>query len=351
MTKVNKISAILITALIAVTLLSCAKQDLVVEGKNVIGFHSKEVWTKALVSGVTDLQNDEDGFMVYAIGTFDGSGEFYNFKRNVKWTTVDGVKGWNYADLEYWLPTCTYDFRAYYPADFPATIDENGMSFTSYTIDPQCGNQKDILHATAQRATEDIVTEGSTVPLSFMHLLSNLNVTLKVEQKYRDEVQTDADGNIITDANGNQVVIRVPYNVIDAKVKAVAFEGVTETADYNGAWVEHRNTTSIGNNLELPIEVTPEGVRIFNDGLLAIPQTINSGDVSLYILADVVPPTGGTKPMSWNLKIPEITWAPNTKYNYVATLTADFSIEFEEPKVEGWGQEQISTGTGTVIIR
>ena len=233
----------------------------------------------------------------------------------------------------------------------PAIIAETGLSFTSFTIAPQYGNQKDILMASAQRATSEIATEGSTVPLSFSHLLSNLNVTLKVEQELRDEVQTDAQGNIITDANGEPVIIQVPYNVIDAKVKAVAFTGVSATADYNGSWVGHRSTTSIGDNMDSPIEVTPEGVGIFDEGLLAIPQTINAGDVSLYILADVVPPTGGTKPMSWTLKIPQSSWAPNTKYNYVATLTADFSIEFEEPKVESWGQEQISGGTGTVIIR
>ena len=103
----------LLAALAAASLLSCNKEEVAAPSdKTAIGFHSKDVWTKALVSGIDDLKNDEEGFVVYAHGTFDGTGESYNFKRNVTW---DGA-GWNYENLEYWLPTCSYDFHAYYPA-------------------------------------------------------------------------------------------------------------------------------------------------------------------------------------------------------------------------------------------
>ena len=338
----------LLAALAAASLLSCNKEEVAAPpDKTAIGFHSKDVWTKALVSGVNDLKGE--GFVVYAKGTFSGTKDTYYFNRDVKWSTVDGVAGWNYENLEYWLPTCTYDFRAYYPAEFPATsINKQDFSFTGFTIAPQYGNQKDILVANVHRSTSEIATLGSTVPFSFSHLLSNLNVTLKVEQDYRDEVQTDEEGNEMLDEEGNPITIRVPFNVIDANIKAIAFTGVTKTADYNGTWTNHTSTISIGDNMETPVAVTAEGVGFFDEGLLAIPQTINSGDVMLYILADIVLPTGGTKPMEWNLRIPAITWAPNTKYHYTAELTADFSIEFEEPKVEGWQQEQMS---GIVIIR
>lgn len=327
-------------------LLSCNKEEGTVESKHAIGFHSQDVWTKALVSGANDLK--DEGFVVYAKGTFTGTGESYKFSRDVAWTTVDGVAGWNYENLEYWLPACTYDFRAYYPASFPATISEEDFSFSEFELAPQYEEQQDILIASAQRATADIETEGRTVAFNFTHLLSCLNVTLKVEQDYRDEVQTDDEGNEMFDEEGNPITIRVPFNVIDANIKAIAFTGVTKIADYNGTWTNHTGTISIGDNMETPVAVTPEGVGFFDEGLLAIPQTINSGDVMLYILADIVLPTGGTKPMEWNLRIPAVTWAPNTKYHYTAVLTADFSIEFEEPKVESWQQEQMS---GIVIIR
>ena len=348
MTKVNKISAMLLAALAAASLLSCNKEEVAAPaGKTAIGFHSKDVWTKALVSGVNDLKGE--GFVVYAKGTFSGTKDTYYFNRDVKWSTVDGVAGWNYENLEYWLPTCTYDFRAYFPAQFPATsINKEDFSFTGFTIEPQYGKQQDILVANVHRSTSEIATLGSTVPFSFSHLLSNLNVTLKVAPMEIEKV--DENGNSVDEDNDGNPDMEI-IEALDVRVKAVAFTGVTQTADYNGSWVEHRSTTSIGDNMDSSIEVTLEGVGIFDEGLLAIPQTINAGDVSLYILADVVPPTGGTKPMSWTLKIPQSSWAPNTKYNYVATLTADFSIEFEEPKVESWGQEQVSTGTGTVIIR
>ncbi len=337
----------LLAALAAASLLSCNKEDVAAPSdKTAIGFHSKDVWTKALVSDANDLKGE--GFAVYAKGTFSGTEDTYYFNRDVNWSTVDGVAGWNYDDLEYWLPTCTYDFRAYYPAEFPATINQEDFSFSEFELAPQYEEQQDILVASEQRATADIETQGRNVAFSFTHLLSYLNVTLKVEQDYRDEVQTDEEGNEMLDEEGKPITIRVPFNIIDANIKAIAFTGVTKTADYNGTWTNHTSTISIGDNMETPVAVTPEGVGFFDEGLLAIPQTINSGDVMLFILADIVLPTGGTKPMEWNLRIPAITWAPNTKYHYTAVLTADFSIEFEEPKVEGWQQEQMS---GIVIIR
>ena len=345
MTKVNKISAMLIAALAVASLLSCNKEDVAAPSdKTAIGFHSKDVWTKALVSGVDDLKNDEKGFVVYAKGTFDGTGESYSFNRNVTWNK--GTEEWNYENLEYWLPTCSYDFHAYYPAEFPATIAETGLSFTSFTIAPQYGNQKDILMASAQRATADIAAEGSTVPLSFSHLLSNLNVTLMVAPVEREKV--DEEGNPVLGADGKPEIEII--DALDADLTAVAFNGVAQTADYNGTWTGHGSSTAVGGNMSPAVPVTIGGVSVFGeDGLLAIPEGFETGKVKLYISANITMPDGAQMSKVWNLDVPGTTWLPNTKYRYTATLTADFNIEFDEPQVESWGEEQMNSGT--VIIR
>lgn len=326
-------------------LLSCNKEEGTVESKHAIGFHSQDVWTKALVSDVNDLKNDEKGFVVYAIGTFE-SGKSYDFNRNVTWTTVNGVAGWNYENTEYWLPTCSYDFRAFYPAEFPATINKKDLSLSAFTISPQFGNQQDILIASAQRATADIEKDGKTVPFSFTHLLSNLNVTLKVAPVEREKV--DNDGNPVLGADGKPEIEII--DALDADLTAVAFNGVAQTANYNGTWNGHGSSTAVGTNMSPAIPVTIDGVSVFGEeGLLVIPEAFATGKVKLYISANITMPDGTQMSKVWNLDIPSTTWLPNTKYRYTATLTADFNIEFDEPKVEGWGDE--SMNSGTVIIR
>ena len=347
MTKVNKISVMLIAALAAASILSCTKEEKVVTGANAIGFHCTDVWTKAMVSTSKDLQGD--GFQVYAHGTFEGSGKIYTFSRHV----THSLDGWNYTDTEYWLPTCGYTFRAYFPASLKSLISEvspTEYKIQGYEIASQYGKQQDILMAEAARTTAQALGgDGTTVPLTFRHLLSNLNVTLKVKQVKREETVLDDDGNPVVDENGNPVTEMKWVNAIDADVKAVAFTGVAQKADYNGAWTNHTGYASVGDNMQSPVRVTPEGVKIFGeDGLLAIPETLEDGDVSLYILADITLPNGTRMQKDWTLRVPAATWAPNNKYNYTATLTEDFNIEFEEPKVESWSQEQMS---GTVIIR
>ena len=272
----------LIAALAAASILSCTKEEKVATGANAIGFHCTDVWTKAMVSGEADMQ--EEGFQVYAHGTFEGSGETYTFSRHV----THSLDGWNYTDTEYWLPTCGYTFRAYFPASLESLISEVSLDeykIQGYEIASQYGKQQDILMAEAARTTAQALGgDGTTVPLTFRHLLSNLNVTLKVATD--DYPVFDENDNPVLDENGEPVMETIV--LLNADVKAVAFTGVAQKADYNGAWTNHTGYASVGDNMQSPVRVTPEGVKIFGeDGLLAIPETLADGDVSLYILADI----------------------------------------------------------------
>ena len=331
MTKVNKFSVMLMAAFAAVSLLSCSKEDNVVVGESPIGFYCSDVWTKAMVSQESDMYNE--GFQVYAHAEFDESGEIFDFNKKVTYNLTDG---WNYNNQkqEYWLPRCSYTFRAYYPSSLTSIIDDQS-AIKGFEITPEYGEQQDILMASASRTTAQTLTDGSAINFNFQHILSNINVILKVDQVERDGV--DEDGN----------PIKEKVNAIEADVKAVRLVGVARKADYINGWVNHSGSASVGVNVSEAIPVTADGVSIFENGLLAIPQTVN-GDVSLYILADITLPTGTKMQKQWNPTLPDRTWNANTKYNYTVKLTAEFNIEFEEPKVETWAQEQMS---GTVVIR
>lgn len=349
MIKVNRFSMMLFSALLAVGMLSCSKEEAIdTKGKTPIAFHCMNVQTKAQISSADDMK--ADGFGVYAHATFEKDGAalsdaVYSFNRTVNFSETEG---WNYTNPEYWLPNGSYTFRAYYPADFPATISETSKteySFTGYEIASQYGTQTDILMATDNRKTSEVAEKGTKVLFSFNHLLSNVNLKLKVNTTEREKV--DENGEPVVDSNGNNVMETIPE--LDADIRAMAFTGVAQKADYvNGSWTNHSGTTAVGDNLSTAIRVTPEGVLIFDEGLLTIPRTIDNGTVRVYILADITLPNGTTMEKEWNLTVPAITWNPGVKYTYTATLTAEFNIEFSEPEVETWGEDPMS---GTVIIR
>ena len=328
MTKVNKISVMLIAAFAAALFLSCTKEDdQALAGKHAIGFQSADVWTKALVSSATDLR--AEGFHVYAYGTFDGTGETYSFNRDV---TFSDIEGWNYENTEYWLPTCTYTFRAYYPAYLSSKVKETSsdtFAIEGFEIDPQYGNQQEILMASVYDRTID---DGKVVDFEFNRLLSNLNVKLRV----KDE---DEDGE----------------PDVGVKVKAVAFRGIAQKANYTKPedadtyqWMEHSGTTAVGGNMDVVLNVSSESVL---EGLLAIPQNINNG-MTLFILTEITLPNQTVIEKQFDLKIPDTyDWEPGKKYSYTAELSADFNITFKEPKVESWGDEQMDGVNGVVIIK
>lgn len=332
MTKVNKISLVLLAAIAVTFLLSCNKEENGFNGKNPIGFHCTDVQTKALVSGITDMYT---GFEVYAHAAFSSTGSTYSFNRTV---TNDG-SAWDYENPEYWITGGAYTFRAYYPASLSAKVKE--VSSTEYSIEgfelePQYGGQTDILMASAARTTAETATLGTTVPLNFSHLLSCLDVKLAVETQSVE----------VEDEDGNKT--NVIQNAIDADILAVAFTGTAQKADYvGGAWTNHSGNLSIGDNMD-GVALTSSHQSMFADGLLVIPESLNAGDVSLYILADIALPDGVAMQKSWTLSVPAIDWMPGMRYTYTATLTAEFNIEFAEPSVERWYGDPLS---GIVIIR
>ena len=327
MTKVNKISAMLIAALAVASLLSCNKEDVVApSGKTPIGFHCDDVWTKAgMITGVEQMQADPEGFKVYAYGVFDGTNESYSFNRVVKYD-IGGTPGWKYQNMEYWLPTCSYTFRAYYPASLAELVTETSKdeyAINGFELGAQYGDQQDILMATLNKKTADIANEGTNAMLTFTHLLSRLDVKLNVESG---------------------------EDAIGAKILGVAFLNTYQKANFNnGTWENQSGNLAVGGNLEgdgFTLTTTPQS--IFPEGLLAIPASLGYGDASLYILAKITLPDKTTMEKYWTLPLPEITWEPGKRYTYKATLTAEFNIELSTPEVQSWVGEQLS---GTVIIR
>ena len=114
---------------------------------------------------VTTLQNDPEGFDVYAY--FEANGSEFKFNKNVIYK--DGVWGYT-GDIEYWLPGATYWFKAAYPKGV-GTID-NSTSAQSLTISNfDVTLQTDLLVAETEAIVVDASigspTGGSVVNLQF----------------------------------------------------------------------------------------------------------------------------------------------------------------------------------------
>lgn len=339
----RSLTAATLIALSAVTL-SCTKTQIEPETPKgpAIEFSTKDPWTKA-TDGTDEVAKDamrKSGFNVW--GWFRGTtnGHVFNATK-VHDATYNSETGsfssttpnWTYApeSPRYWM-NGLYDFAAVYPTTVAGTYapaqpgEDPILTISNFDVT----KQDDLL--VAFYTGIDGGNHPDEVALTFQHALASLNVQLHVAQETIDGIHV---------------------NVIEAEVREVSFKGISKKADYIGDdWANHSTETiDVGKILSTRVALTGEYQTILDEGLLAIPQTMNDG-VSLYILADITLPTGQKLQKSWDFPLSGIEecpeWEKNKKYIYKAILTAEADIEFEEPIVQPWIQGE---STGVIIPR
>ena len=301
-------------AMLAAGIVSCQKQDDTQQGvKYPILFGSSD--TRA-VADLDDLK--DSGFKVYAYfqGTAEGTGSS-TFEKTVTYYEDDNV--WAYEGLEYWIPGVSYWFKAFYYPSEPsagtltvANTDANqSFTITGYDITMQ----EDIMVASAEASVEagkSAPTDGSVVYLNFQHLLANVTI------KALSELATSV------------------------KIERIEFRNVTTKADYRGAWnAENYKSGNFGYDSDLTLNKATSDTDytdIPNGGFLVIPEKIN-GTQKLYVK---------TSFKEYEIAFPTTyPWNAGQKYTYTLTIKQE-SIEFNEPKVEIWDDEN---ATGSVVIK
>ena len=292
--------------MLALGLQSCQQHDDIPQGvKYPILFGSTD--TRAVAS----LDNLKEGFKVYAY--VQGNAGSTSFAKNVEYTTQNV---WAFESPEYWIPNTDYYFKAFYPS-VPsagtlkvANTDKNqDFSITGFDIT----QQEDIMVASATARVEAgalAPTNGSVVPLKFQHLLACVTI------------------NVLCELSSGVTVERVELR------------NVTTTGNYNGGW-SATTKGSFGFNSNISVNKAnndTDSVDITNGGILVIPEQIN-GSQKVYV---------NTSFKEYEIEFPtKYSWNSGQKYSYTLVVKQE-NIEFNEPKVEIWDEEN---ATGSVVIK
>lgn len=288
---------------------SCSKEYIVAEDKQAIGFG------EAFVDNGTRADYSQKGkpveaFKVYGTltGSYGNTVQIFNGADVTKPTNnyfdngvYDSTEAWICTQTQYWVPNASYKFAAIVDgvAETTTTLPEE----IKFTVKDGTDN-KDLLYATAEASVNNngVVTTGTNakglVAFSFNHLLSKVMFTV----------------------NSN---IGAGYSI---KVTGISVTGVAQDGIYTvGAdtpWTKDGDATT---TLTFGKEGAYETRQI-----LPVEQTLN-----VTISYDIY--FGGTQ-ISAATKSGTITktFAVNTVYNIVATITMTNEIKFTVEEVVDW---------------
>lgn len=261
------------------------------------------------VATVGSMQGDANGFDVYAFFNTPVT-QNLSFDKNVKYDNGSWTYQHDNQELEYWLPSATYWFKAVYPNTINYQVDnstqEQQLTISGFDIT----KQQDILVATTDALVVDTEiqapTSGSMVKLQFQHLLAN--VTIKVKSQ--------VDG---------------------VTIQKITLGGVATNATYNGGVWDSSNTTSIVYNKSTTLTKGADYIDVTGGGILVVPE--QATNKRLTIEAN----------KTYNVTLPAGTWDKGNRYTYTLEIKQDDIVFVDNaPYVEEWDSEN---ATGSVIIK
>ena len=319
----------------AVALVGCNREYVPVspQEQHSIGFGTVD--TRA---GLSDLQ--ANGFGVWAL--------FYNEAQptgcwlldNEKVYLQDGV--WTYDNTQLWVSNSAFGFFACYPQNvgFKSTTSKMGDDDDNNEIPvvalkdfetPDAADQ-DILVATTIVSTVDEYDE--TVPLTFKHLFSKVNIRIKQNKG--------------TNERDNFIIDKITLRNAMTKGTCVAFKSE------DMVWEDMEATKTFVK--EIPgddIIDFSTGILLSDEGLMLLPQTIAPNKVELEISFRVglegETDLNNFESKTYKAYLPNtVNWEAGKSYTYTAQVSTYNPITFLSPMVESWGGSQSG---GTIIIK
>ena len=190
----------------AVSFTACQKDEVIsqIPQDNAIGFGTyvgRDAQTKASVSTLETMKNDNKGFGVYAYYTGGTNWEsamntatptFFT-NQQVKWSTSIAPAGWDYETKKYWPgESNNYKISFFAYAPYEEETDNTGDLITTlssssttgdpsikYTVPETVSNQIDLLVADPVTDTYYKDDNGGTVSFTFNHVLSRIGFKVK----------------------------------------------------------------------------------------------------------------------------------------------------------------------------
>lgn len=338
-------SALLVLVLAALSSGSCQKKEITVDEQKGIGFSIAANWddneklSRALVSGESGMRSKAFGVIArFSSGASFSSGNCQTAFNNdiaIEYNSTAGK--WSYTPLRYWVPGCTYRFRALWPQDAVTSFTDDlatSAVISGFTASNIQASQTDLmLSDRVERTTPAVISDDiSNVSLTFQHLLCNVNVKIK---QYDDPLNDDIF--TVTSVSLTGMKNKGTYTLTNA------------SATTAGTWdVSAGSNMTCTRNLSPAITPTKNAwSTIWGDnGLLLIPQ--DPTNVKLLIDYSVTH-NGNSTSKSVSLNLPATpSWQAGQKVMYQLTINQTYDIIIGTPEVEPWGT---SPSTGTILIK
>ena len=344
---------IILTIFAAATLLGCNQESITEVPSSLGAISFSNVSTRA---GLSDLK--ANGFGVWACVSSKDAGSSVQYEPlldNERVYLKDDE--WTYDNTQLWISNSMFYFFAAYPQGIfqQHREDSNEGTYTLYYADITADGSADTEDIVLSTNVTDTTVEGysETVPLTFSHLLTKVNVS--ISQNFK----ADPDFN---------------YYVKKVTIEGIKGNGTVVLFPYEGAFDEICDTSN-GNSIQL-VKEYPEPLilrnigaadptvvlSVWGSGAMLIPQTIEAGEqdeqgnllkgariiVDYYYDVTVDDDYTDATLKQATAFIPAIQWNSSKSINYNLSLANVTLITIDKPSIESWGAPQ--TG-GTIIIK
>lgn len=316
---------LILTLFAAVALVGCHNEPTPVAPDTPRAIAFDNVTTRA---GLSDLQTD--GFGVWAVFANEAQPTGYWLLDNERVYLDNG--NWTYDNPQLWVDNSVFCFFACYPQNAGFAKDEENFSVTMTYETPNAANE-DILVATTYVDTSS-AGYNETVPLTFKHLFSKVNIRVKQNKG--------------TNERDNFIIDKITLRNVKTKGTCMAFQ------DEDVIWENQVSTKNFAKDIEGDNIIDFEtGIMLSDDGLLLLPQTIENNSIELEV-AFRVGLEGNTDISTFESKtykayLPNtVNWEAGKSYTYTAQVSTYNPIVFLAPMVESWGGSQSG---GTIIIK
>ena len=279
-------------------------------------------------AGLSDLE--KDGFGVWALFMNAAQPAGYWLLDNEPVYIKDG--NWTYDNTQLWVDNSVFGFFACYPQDAGFAADKENVSVVMTYETPDTADE-DILVATT---FVDTRTSGydETVPLTFKHLFSKVNIRVKQNKG--------------TNERDNFIIDKITLRNVKSKGTCMAFQNVDVVWEYDDATKTFTKDIEGDNIIDFET-----GIMLSDEGLLLLPQTIQANSIELEV-AFRAGLEGNTDISTFESKtyktyLPNtVNWESGKSYIYTAQVSTYNPIVFLPPTVESWGGSQSG---GTIIIK
>ncbi len=340
---------IILTLLGAAALLGCNREDLPPKPELADAIAFNNVATRAV-----DSASDIEEFEVWTTITNSVNSYLPLMSGERVYRNPAGSDNWTYVNTEYWLDQTQFYFFAAYPYNLGFTEHRQQMNenyYTMYSLDVEADGSADTEDILTAFAFTDTSVEGyaTTVPLTFGHLLSKIN--FKISQNF--DIDNDFNYYVkkvtVTGLKGSGTYILLPYYNSENPTQSYFEYWDTDSAQPLTLVKEYTDPVPLRNLSAADPKVV---LSVFgDDGLMVIPQNIESGDVTVRVdyLYDVNlddDDKGSEKFVE--ATIPNFTLLSGKRINFSMQIASQSLLTFSAPSIDPWGAPQ--TG-GTIIIK